>query len=176
MKKFIFFLLFIPLSLSLSAQDKIEWLSFEEALVKTAEQPKKLLIDMYTDWCGWCTKMDNTTFSDPIIAKYISENFYAVKFNAERQDTVTFQGRQYINAKAGQKRSSHQLAQVLMNGKMSYPSYVFMDEDLKVITVVPGYFPADKFEPVIHYFGKEAFKTTDWQTFNGRFKSSYTNQ
>jgi thioredoxin-related protein len=78
-----------------------------------------------------------------------------------------------LNANPGKKRSSHQLAQTLMNGKMSYPSYVFMDEELRVITVVPGYFPSEKFEPVLHYFGKNAYQTTDWQSFNSRFKGSY---
>ncbi|MCK9291738.1 MAG: DUF255 domain-containing protein [Bacteroidales bacterium] len=161
------------LSFHILAQEKIQWLSFEEALEKVQQHPQKIIIDMYTDWCGWCVKMDNTTFSDPVIIKYINENFYAVKFDAERTDTVFFNGKQYINSNPDKKRSSHQLAQLLMNGRMSYPSYVFMNEELKVITVVPGYFPADKFEPVLHYFGKEAYQTTDWQTFNARFKTSY---
>lgn len=165
---------FILLNIStFSLSQEINWISFEEAVSKVEKQPKKIFIDMYTDWCGWCKKMDQSTFSDPIIIDYINQNFYAVKFDAERQDTVTFKGKDFVNANPGKKRSSHQLAQTLMSGKMSYPSYVFMDEDLKVITVVPGYFPPEKFEPVLHYFGKNAYQTTDWQSFNSRFKGSY---
>ena len=157
-------------SVAHSQQQKIKWLSFEEAVTKSKKAPKKLFMDMYTDWCGWCVKMDESTFSNPVIASYINGNFYPVKFDAERQDTVEFNGKAYINQNPGKKRSSHQLAQTLMQGKMSYPSYVFMGEDLKVLTVVPGYYPADQFEPILHFFGSEAFKTTDWQTFSAGFK------
>ena len=52
-------------------------------------------MDVYTDWCGWCKRMDATTFENPAIAKYMSENFYCVKFNAESQKEVTFKGQKY---------------------------------------------------------------------------------
>lgn len=172
MKQLTFTLLTLFLALTLQSQNttKIKWMSFEEAVAKAQKQPKKLFMDMYTDWCKWCVKMDEATFSDPVIAAYINENFYAVKFNAERQDTVVFSGKTFVNANPGKSRSSHQLAQALMQGKMSYPSYVFMGEDLKVLTVVPGYYPADQFEPILHFFGKDAFKTSDWNTFKAGFK------
>jgi thioredoxin-related protein len=173
MTKKLLTLCFVLATFYASAQTaKINWISIEQAAAKAEQQPKKIFLDMYTDWCGWCTKMDQTTFSDPVIIDYINENFYAVKFDAERQDTVVFLGQAYVNANPGKKRSSHQLAQTLMSGKMSYPSYVFMSEELSVITVVPGYFPADKFEPVLHFFGKNAYQTTDWQTFSSRFKGT----
>ncbi|HQQ12888.1 MAG TPA: DUF255 domain-containing protein [Bacteroidales bacterium] len=172
MKKIILIasLLILSASASFAQQPKIKWLTFEEALTKSKKTPKKLFMDMYTDWCGWCVKMDESTFANPVIAAYINENFYPVKFNAERQDTVMFEGKAYVNANPGKKRSSHQLAQALMQGKMSYPSYVFMGEDLKVLTVVPGYYPADQFEPILHYFGTDAYKKSDWQTFSAGFK------
>ena len=35
---------------------KIKWMGFEEAVALGEKQPKKLFIDVYTNWCGWCTK------------------------------------------------------------------------------------------------------------------------
>ena len=100
--------------------NQVNWMSFEEAIKLHEENPKTILIDMYTDWCGWCKKMDAETFSNPQIASYINANFYPVQFNAEGTDTVEYKGKSYVNLNTG-RRSSHQLAQELMGGRMSYP-------------------------------------------------------
>ncbi|MBW7847774.1 MAG: DUF255 domain-containing protein [Bacteroidales bacterium] len=172
MKKSAIFLLFslnMLATTQLQAQ-KIKWLSFEQAVEKSKKNPKKIFIDAYTDWCGWCVKMDQNTFSNAVIAAYINENFYPVKLNAERKDTVVFAGTTYINPNPDKKRSSHQLAQMLLQGRMSYPSYVFMGDDFRVLTVVPGYYPPKDFEPILHYFGEDAYKLKDWTSFQSTFK------
>jgi uncharacterized protein YyaL (SSP411 family) len=60
----------------------VKWLTFEEAIALHKENPKKVLIDLYTDWCGWCKVMDRETYSNAEISTYINENFYPIKFNA----------------------------------------------------------------------------------------------
>ena len=79
-------------TLNLNAQtttkDKINWMSFEEAIKLNETKPKKIFIDVFTDWCGWCTKMDQTTFVDKDVVAYMNENFYAVKFNAEQTEPI----------------------------------------------------------------------------------------
>lgn len=152
---------------------KINWLTIEQASEKAKQNPKKIIIDMYTDWCSWCTKMDQTTFSDPIIAAYINKNYYPVKFDAELKTEVMFNGQKFINANPERKRNAHQLAVSLMQGQMSYPSYVFLDDKLNVITVVPGYYEAPQFEPILHFIAQEAHKSTDFETFSKKFKSSF---
>jgi len=167
------FLLFLVMGAigGVQAQNKtIQWLDFETAIEKQQENPKKIFIDMYTDWCGWCKKMDKETFAHPDIAAYMQDHFYMVKFDAERSDTVIFMNRSFVNKNPGKSRSSHELAQALLKGKMSYPSYVFMNEDLKIISVVPGFFPPNSFEPVINYFGSGAFENQDWEKFSKGFK------
>ena len=173
MKFLALFLLSISFSLTIKAQEaKIEWLDFETAVVKMKAQPKKMFIDMYTDWCGWCKKMDKETFAHHEIAAYMQDNFYMVKFDAERSDTVIYANRTFVNPNPGKSRSSHELAQALLRGKMSYPSYVFMNEEMKIISVVPGFFPPQNFEPVIHYFGGGHYEKQDWETFSKAFKGS----
>ncbi|MCU0370604.1 MAG: DUF255 domain-containing protein [Bacteroidales bacterium] len=148
---------------------KIKWLDFEEAVAQNKKKPKKMFIDMYTDWCGWCKKMDAATFINPVIVDYMNQNYYAVKFNAERKDTVDFNGTPYVNQNPTGSRSSHDLAKELLSGRMSYPSFVFLDEDLKKVTIVPGYRKAPEFETILHYIAEDAYKTKKWEEFSSTF-------
>lgn len=157
------------------AQDgaKIKWYSIEEAVALNKKKKKKFFIDLYTDWCGWCKKMDASTFVDPVIVEYMNENFYAVKLDAETSDTITINGQEYVNPKPGTRRSSHQLAIALLNGKMSYPSFAFLDDEVKMITVLPGYNPPEKLEPVLHFIADEAYKKESFQDYSSGFKGSF---
>ena len=148
---------------------KMQWYSFKKAIELNKENPRKIFIDVYTDWCGWCKKMDNSTFADPLIVEYMNENYYAVKFDAETMDTISFMGRNFVNIPSGRSRSSHQLAQSLLQGKMSYPSYAFMNEKNEILTVVKGYIKTADFYPIINFFGQDAFKTQKWEVFRKEF-------
>lgn len=153
-----------------AAGPKIKWVDFEEAAALNEKKPKKIFLDMYTDWCGWCKKMDQSTFLNPVIVDYMNKNFYAVKFNAERKDTVAYKGKDYVNTNPTGQRASHQLAQVVLNGRMSYPSFAFMDEDMNMITVVPGYRKAPEFEAILNFIGSNAYKTQKWEEFNASYQ------
>ena len=100
MKKFVFTILLISgLSFGSAGQEnneKVKWYTFEEAVDLSKNNPKKLFIDVYTDWCGWCKRMDQNTFTHPVIAKYLNENFYAVKFNAESTKPIDFTGKNVL--------------------------------------------------------------------------------
>lgn len=160
-------ILFINANAQEHASNKINWMSFEEAVKLNETQPKKIFIDVYTDWCGWCTKMDQTTFTDQDIINYINENFYAVKFNAEQSESIEFNGHTFTNTPSqGGRKNTHQLAAALLQGKVSYPSYVFMNENNQLLTAVPGYADAKNFMPILKYFGSNAFKTMDWNEFS----------
>lgn len=157
-------------TLNINAQttnnDKINWMSFEEAIKLNETKPKKIFIDVFTNWCGWCTKMDQTTFIDKDVVAYMNENFYAVKFNAEQTEPIEFSGYTFTNKSPnGARKGTHELAQALLQGKMSYPSYVFMSENNQLITVVPGYIEAYNFLYILKYIGSDAFKTQSWEEY-----------
>ncbi len=168
-------ILLVIISTSVLAQEevKIKWYSIEEAAKLNKKKKKKFFIDLYTDWCGWCKKMDSNTFTDPIIAAYMNENFYPVKFDAESSEPVTLNGQEYVNPNPGKRRSSHQLAVALLSGKMSYPSFAFLDQEIKLITVLPGYNTPEKLEPILHFIADEAYKEESFQEYQATFKSSY---
>ena len=148
------------------AQEKIQWMDFEEAVSACQQNPKMIFIDVYTDWCGWCKRMDQTTFLDPGVVKYMNEHFYAVKFDAERTDTVTFQGYDFVSIpRTDGRKGTHQLAAALLQNKMSYPSYVIMNKKMQLVQVIPGYQEAKNFLPMMHFFGEGAYYTTPWTEF-----------
>lgn len=162
-------LLFLVFSgLNVQAQD-INWISWEEAveLSKTDAQPKKIFVDVYTDWCGWCKKMDKNTFQNPEVSKYMQDNFYMVKMDAEGKDPIEYQGKTFKYVPSG-RRGYHELAAALLQGKMSYPTVVFLDEELNMLSPVPGYQQVDPFMQIAKYFGDNIYKDKDWQSYAGK--------
>ncbi|MCC5943339.1 MAG: thioredoxin family protein [Bernardetiaceae bacterium] len=165
---FLFFMLAL-LSPAVQSQD-VEWLSIEEAYTRTQENPRKIFIDVYTDWCGWCRKMDKNTFSDSEIRKLLSGDYYAVKFNAEQKAKVIL-GDQTFNFLEDQgKRGVHELAAALLNGRMSYPTVVFLDEKFNMIQPLPGYRKPEELHPMLYYFANDLHKKEKWDDF---LKNSY---
>ncbi len=156
-----------------SGEKKIIWMSIEEALKANETNPKKIFIDIYTDWCGWCKKLDANTFSHPEIVDYINANFHAVKLNAEQSAPIVFKGVTYENSRPGQPRSAHNFASAIMQGRLGYPSLAFMDENLNLITTVPGFKTPQQLEPWLAYINQEAYKTTpNFNQFSATFKGS----
>jgi thioredoxin-related protein len=127
--------------------------------------PKKIFIDFYTDWCGWCKKMDKTTFSDPAVAEYVNKNFYAVKFNAEQKEDVVFQGNTF-SWKSGGRSGVHMLAYELLDGRLGYPSYVYLQPNYERILISPGYKDVPMFQKELRFVSEEHFNTTTWEQFS----------
>jgi thioredoxin-related protein len=147
----------------------VKWYSIEEAEKLNRVKPKKFIIDIYTDWCGWCKKMDNGTFTHPVIVKLLNDYFYAVKFNAETSDTIVFGGNKYINLNTGY-RSSHPLAISLLGWRMSYPSFVYFTEKLEYLGPIPGYKTPEQMEAILTFIGQDKFRTTTLEEYEKTFK------
>ncbi|MCE2845428.1 MAG: DUF255 domain-containing protein [Sphingobacteriales bacterium] len=149
-------LLILPLSLflfgSCSAQenqdktDGIQWMGFEEAVRRCDQQPRKLFIDVYTDWCGWCKRMDAGTFRDSAVVAYMNANYYAVKLDAETRDTLRFRENVFVFKP---EYKTNELALSLLNGKLGYPSFVIMSEDYTILRHLSGYQTREELMPVL---------------------------
>jgi thioredoxin-related protein len=161
----IFIILSFVFSLSsASAQKKIKWLTWEEAMEKSETEQKKVVVDIYTQWCGWCKKMDKSTFMDEFIVEFVNENFYPVKFDAEFKNPITFKGKEYKYIKKG-RRGFHELAVELTKGKLSFPTIVFLDEEFQVLQPIPGFQDNERFELIVTYFSGDHFKFTPWRRY-----------
>ncbi len=171
MKQFFTFFLFAFLSLSLSSQEKINWLSFEEAIALNKENPKLILIDVYTDWCGFCKKMDKETYSNEVIIKYINEHFYAIKLDGEGKEPITYKGYEFTFKQQGRAKY-HELSAALLEGKLSYPTTIFMTEKEELLQKIPGYLSAARFEKILAFFKTSAYLDKDWVEFEKNFKGN----
>jgi len=118
---------------------EIQWITFEEAIALKATYPeKKILVNVYTDWCKWCKVMDDKTFTDLKVAAYVNTHYLPVKFNAEQKNDIEFKGKTYSYTKSGQ-RGIHQLAYELMDRSASFPSVVLLDENMKDLSLIKGF-------------------------------------
>lgn len=141
--KFLIILLLTSFSASLSAQD-INWMSLSEAEAAQKENPHKLyFIDFYTNWCGWCKKMDESTFKEAEVVKHINENYIPVKFNAETKEDVTFKGKVYKYVTASNGRGINSFAYFSLKGRISYPSYAVMNGEGETERLLLGFMPKE---------------------------------
>ncbi len=148
-------------------QDEVKWYSFEDGMKLANKKHKCVIVDIYTDWCGWCKKMDNETFKDPKVVAYLNEKFVAIKFNAEGKEPVAFNGNIYSNPNPGKARSTHQLAIALAGSKLAYPTYIYLDSKGKNITGTQGYSQPEDLLPLLQYIGSDAYKSKTWKEFTG---------
>lgn len=160
------------MSVSLSFGQDITWMSWNEAVAISAKDKnstKKIFVDVYTDWCGWCKKMDKDTFQNPEVAAYMQEHFYMVKLDGEGKEPIEFNGKKFTFVPQG-RNGYHQLAAALLQGRLSYPTVVFLDESFQMLSPVPGYQKPDAFLTIARYFGDNIYKDKDWKTYSRQGK------
>jgi len=168
--RFAFFLFVACIAHTANAQE-VTWLSWSEAaaLATTEENPKKIFVDVYTDWCGWCKKMDKDTFQNAKVAAYMEANFYMVKLDGEGKEPIEYKGKTFKFVPSGRK-GYHEFAAALMGGKLSYPTTIFLDEEMNMLSPVPGYQKPEPFLNIAKYFGDDIYKEKDWKTYSGKGK------
>ena len=169
LKYFLFvlgFLIFVNTSCQ-QADNSINWINWHEMINQRNKDSikKKVFIDLYTPWCGWCKRMDLSTFKDPLIVNYINNKYYPVKFNGETKDTIIFNKHQFINSDPLYIKSSpnargkaHWFAHSILDGKLSYPSYVVLDENLIRLMIYNGYKKVDEMLGILLFFGSNQYK------------------
>ena len=153
---------------------QIEWMTLEQAQLRRAEQPKKIFVDLYTDWCGWCKVMDRKSFRHPVNIELMNKYFYAVKFNAEKGDSLNFGGETYKLIQRPGRKPLHRWARKF--GKtpkgLSYPTTVYFNEALQHIQTIPGYLDPHTLEKVLEFFGNDyPLKGITWPEFEKQYQS-----
>jgi len=140
-----------------STYDKIPWVSINDLDYLMKKKPRKVIIDAYTVWCRPCKMMDEITFQDPEMADYISQNFYAVKFDAQGDQVVSVNGKEYSNpnfmeARRGKRNSNHELSSSM--GIRSFPTLVIMNPEFQVVDNIIGFKKPEQLKSLLEKYLK----------------------
>ena len=115
--------------------EKLNWQrDFDSALAEAKEQHKFVMVDVYTDWCVYCKKLDREVYTDPDIEKYLAEKFIVVKANAEDKGP----GEAFCTK---------------FDTFGAYPTIVFFDgknAKEKPVSKIAGYLPPVEFNAALH--------------------------
>jgi thioredoxin-related protein len=136
------------------AAETVEWLPIDQALTKAQETGKKILVDVYAPWCGFCRRMHAETFSDPSVSKYIAENYVATRVDGDSDRQYNFMGRSFTGT---------QLAGQL--GAQGFPTTVFLFSTGQYLTPLSGFVPSEMFVPVLQYISTDAFESQSFEEF-----------
>lgn len=170
----LFFILFISSAFSSfqkkAPKETIQWITLEEAEEKFKQEPRPILIDLYTDWCGWCKVMEKKTYSNQSLTKYLNQKFYAVKLNAETKKEITWHGKTY---NFNPKYKTNDIALTLTKGELAYPTTVFIPATVFDPQPVAGYLELKEMEVLTKYFGENKYGTVPFDEYSKKFKSSW---
>ncbi len=177
--RYIVVLFLLVVTTVIQAQE-IKWMTMGEALAAQEKEPRKIIMDAYTVWCGPCKLLDKNTFTNPDLVNFVNENYYPVKFNAEGAEEINYKGEVYSNpnhdpARATRRNSQHHFASAL--GLQGYPSIVFFDEKGGFIQPIVGYFTAQQLEIYLKMIENDDYKTLitqeAWQSYQEEFVGTF---
>jgi thioredoxin-related protein len=160
-------LIFYVSSASLHAQEAVNWQQIHQGELLAKKQHRKVLIEIYTQWSEGFKELERSVLAQPQIAKYLNENFITIKFDAETREEVNFRDRTYkFVTQSGV--GFNELASELLRGQMSYPTFVFFDENGNLIQTIQ-YRTPEHFEMIITYFGSDNHKKMPWKKYEKVF-------
>jgi len=135
-----------------AGENALRWRSFDEGLAEAKSTNKKVLIDVFTTWCGWCKKMDVQTYADEAVADYLTKRYVVVKLDAESERTLSYKGNRY---------TERELAAAF--GIDGYPSTIFLRSDGEPITMYPGFADPQRFMNVLSFIAEDHYLTTTFE-------------
>jgi uncharacterized protein YyaL (SSP411 family) len=145
MKKltYLFLITFLIIGSSFKTHNEVKWVDFKTGYETSLKKKKMMLVDVYTDWCGWCKVMDRETYAKPDVANLINANFIPIKFNPEVKGVeYTYEGKKYSGADLQGVISQYQLR--------GYPATVFIDPTTKKVALISGYKNAVEFTSILN--------------------------
>ncbi len=145
------FLVFTTQSFEMAQEATLKWEEWNAGYKRGIAENKIILVDAYTEWCGWCKKMDKDTYADPAIIKKINKDFVAIKFNPELDKTY------FIDSTSYTGRELH--AMLSKEYRTGYPTTYFILPQNNKLFINPGYeAPAQFAETLDKMLGEAGIK------------------
>ena len=128
-----------------------------EALNEASRGGKKILIDVFAEWCPYCQRMHSDVYTSEEVLEAISDYFIWVKIDVESPSPVSYYGTEMTEA---------QFASALENE--SVPTTYFLNSEGAVIGSQPGFIEADVFAALLKFVGSDAYLEKSFQEYTGR--------
>jgi thioredoxin-related protein len=120
----------------------VAWRGWDPGIAEAQRTKRPVLVDVYTDWCGWCRRMEKDVYARPDVRDYLQRKFVTVKIDAEAGDAARYEGKSFTSRTLA--------ARFRVTG---YPTTIFLRADGEHLANVPGYVPADRFLLLLRYVG-----------------------
>ena len=152
-----------------STDSAIKWTSMDEVIKQSKKQKKKIVLELYTDWCGWCKQMNSETFSNDVIVSFVNDNFYALRVNItdrNHADVVS------LLTKLKSLAGSNELYEKVKQGDLHVPTLVILDEGFKVIDSITGFKAARQMEALLAFYATNSYMNAPWSSFQRNYQYS----
>jgi thioredoxin-related protein len=151
----------------------VEWFKFDEAVKQANTDGKHIMVDVYTDWCGWCKKLDAETYSNPEVRKVLDASYVSSKVKGDSGGPLKVKGQPLVEGErtflqfvatedvmTTEKeltRSSFQIT--------GYPTIVFLGADGRMITKIPGFQNAEQFKNLLNFIKDDLYQVMSYQDY-----------
>ncbi|MBS1667431.1 MAG: DUF255 domain-containing protein [Bacteroidetes bacterium] len=176
MQKVKLFFLYATLFLLLTSvmpmpkENRVKWIGLTEAEANLKNEKRPILIDLYTDWCGWCKVMDKKTYSNKKLAAYLADKFYTVRLNAETKEQISWNGKTYHFNSA---YKVNEFAIFITKGRLEFPTTIVIPTDGSEPQAIAGYLETKDFEIIAKYFGESNYGNISFDEYQKKFKPSW---
>ncbi len=144
-----------PAGAATAAAPELRWRPYNEALQLAQKENKAVLVDVYTSWCGWCKRMEATTYKDASVIEELNKYFTLVKLDAEASTPLVYRKMPLTASRLSRE----------VFGVSGYPTTVFVRSDEEIIAPLSGYVKADEFKLILRYIGSKAYENTTFEDF-----------
>lgn len=143
----------------------VKWLTLQQLATVQVSQPRKVIVEIYSEECNWCKKFETEVLTNKVIASYINQHYYLVKVEVSDKSTIQFNDKELKST-----NGFHPLTSEYLTLPLSFPTQLFFDEHLHYLNFLKGYNTPQNFEIALAYYGDNYYKTANWADFLKSFK------
>ena len=118
------------------------WRDWNTGLREAASSSRPVLVDVHTEWCGWCKRMNRDVYARKDVREYLQKRFVTISLDAEGGEAAQYEGKTFTSRSLA--------ARFRVTG---YPTTIFLAPDGTHLANVPGYIPAERFLLLLRYIG-----------------------